>query len=303
MGNIALLERTLVSVLAHRPTDCEILVVLNGEYADPYNLVGEVGFVDARVGASLVECLNVGIAAASAPFIHTLPAGAEVEDDWTLAALRRFAEPSVAAVAPLAIDSSNATRFVGVNCLRSGQRVELGYKVPMRAVATSTSIVAPHLFTGFYRTQALAQLGEPFARCVGHLADLDLGLRLERVGLEAVFEPGSRVVVHDDVTIVEPTGFQAGRQAGRLYWRNAPALGLIRGSLAHLALVGIELAGCLRAPRRAKSLVGRLTALGEYPGYVRHWQELAIVRELVSQALEDASADSDESATEFRSAA
>jgi hypothetical protein len=303
MGNIALLERTLVSVLAHRPTDCEILVVLNGEYADPYNLEGEVGFVEARFGASLVECLNVGIAATSAPFVHTLPAGAEVEDDWTLAALRRFAEPRVAAVAPLALDSANATRFVGVSCLRGGQRVDLGCGQPIHTVAPTTSIVAPHLFTGFYRAQALAQLGKPFSSYVGHLADLDLGLRLKQVGLEAVFEPGSRVIVHDDVTIIEPTEFQAGRQAERLYWRNAPALGWIRGSLAHLASVGIEIAGCFRAPRRAKSLLGRLTALGEYPGYVRHWQEMAIVRELVSQALEDTRADSDESATEFRSAA
>ena len=45
IGSIESLEGTLVSVLENRPADCEILVVLNRPYSDPYDLQGEVRFV------------------------------------------------------------------------------------------------------------------------------------------------------------------------------------------------------------------------------------------------------------------
>ena len=50
VGTTQDLETTLVSVLEKRPDDCEIIVVLNESYADPYGLKDEVRFVE-MIGA------------------------------------------------------------------------------------------------------------------------------------------------------------------------------------------------------------------------------------------------------------
>src|SRR5437016_2690011 len=60
LGNAADLERTLVSVLSNRPRGCEILAVTNTPYPDPYNLSGEVRFLEAGRKAGFVECANLG---------------------------------------------------------------------------------------------------------------------------------------------------------------------------------------------------------------------------------------------------
>ena len=46
-GAIEALESTLVSVLENRPRDCEVIVVSNRKYDDPYSLAGEVTFIEA----------------------------------------------------------------------------------------------------------------------------------------------------------------------------------------------------------------------------------------------------------------
>ena len=63
VGDCNLLEDSLVSVLENRPADCEVLVVHNRPYDDPYNLAGEVRFVQANPRAGLAECLDMGTAA------------------------------------------------------------------------------------------------------------------------------------------------------------------------------------------------------------------------------------------------
>ena len=45
VGSVESVERTLVSVLENRPTDCEVFVALNQPYSDPYDLKDEVRFV------------------------------------------------------------------------------------------------------------------------------------------------------------------------------------------------------------------------------------------------------------------
>ena len=74
-GTIDLLEGSLVGVLENRPDDCQVIVVLNDAYDDPYDLHDEVTFVEAPLGAGPVACLNLGIAAASAPIVHVLACG------------------------------------------------------------------------------------------------------------------------------------------------------------------------------------------------------------------------------------
>ncbi len=47
MGNTEGLETTLVSVLERRPEGCEVFVVLNVPYHDPYGLQGEIQILQA----------------------------------------------------------------------------------------------------------------------------------------------------------------------------------------------------------------------------------------------------------------
>jgi len=48
LGGAAEFDATLVSVLQHRPADCEVLVIHNEPYDDPYALGHEVRFVECR---------------------------------------------------------------------------------------------------------------------------------------------------------------------------------------------------------------------------------------------------------------
>jgi len=47
LGDPRKLDDTLVSVLENRPAHCEILVVHNEPYDDPYQLSNEVCFIEA----------------------------------------------------------------------------------------------------------------------------------------------------------------------------------------------------------------------------------------------------------------
>ena len=58
IGDTEGLETTLLSVLERRTDDCEVLVVLNSPYSDPYRLQGEIQFLQAPQGTGLVGCIN-----------------------------------------------------------------------------------------------------------------------------------------------------------------------------------------------------------------------------------------------------
>ena len=50
LGDQKPLDDTLVSILENRPANCELVVVHNTPYNDPYGLSGEVQFVQAPAG-------------------------------------------------------------------------------------------------------------------------------------------------------------------------------------------------------------------------------------------------------------
>ena len=71
-------EATLASVLANRPEDADVVVTHAGSYGDPYDLAGEVNFVELPPGSGLVECLNLALLACDSDFVHLLAPGVEV---------------------------------------------------------------------------------------------------------------------------------------------------------------------------------------------------------------------------------
>src|SRR5262245_47395883 len=98
LGSAEQMETGLVSVLENRPSACEVLLVLNGQYDNPYDLDDEVRFVTAPRGAGWAESCNVGVEQAEADLVHLLMPGAEATPGWTDAPLRHFAAADMAAV-------------------------------------------------------------------------------------------------------------------------------------------------------------------------------------------------------------
>ena len=158
MGDLKRFEDTLVSVLENQPEQSEVVVVLNEPYDDPYELRGEVKFVEAPQGADLVDCFACGLVASSAPVVHMIAAGFEATPGWADAALARFAEPGVAAVAPVVVDRGNPERILsaGLRWTAAGSigRIAAGKRLD-RFAANDRVLCGPELAVAFYRRDVL----------------------------------------------------------------------------------------------------------------------------------------------------
>jgi cellulose synthase/poly-beta-1,6-N-acetylglucosamine synthase-like glycosyltransferase len=260
-GDWEALETTLVSVLENRPPKTEIIVVVNQTYADPYDLKDEVRFVPALGRPKLVDLLNTGFAAARSEVAHVLACGATVFEGWTTAAVRRFDDPQVAAVAPLLLDAACPSRVLtaGSNWSRGGKRSSFGSGLSSHEITSvSRSWVGPDLAAAFYRRSALADLRGLDATLSASAAAVDFCLRLAASGRHCVLEADCRVAL-------EPSRFdcdRAWREAWhdeRLFWRHA-GRGWLRGFPAHgwtLFAEAVQNAPRLRLlPRLAGRLIG-----------------------------------------------
>ena len=102
-----LLRACLASVSRHAPAGTEVLVVDDGS---PGGAVSTVAWSFPQVRClrhprpcGFCRAANVGIEAATAPIVELLNDDTEVEAGWADAALVHFADPTVAAVAPLVL--------------------------------------------------------------------------------------------------------------------------------------------------------------------------------------------------------
>ncbi len=93
-------ESSLVSVLEHQPSGCEVIVPHDGSYDDPFNLVDEVRFVTSDSG-ELLDLVATSALAARGRFIHVLAGGLKATSGWVDSALEKFEHHDVAAVAPV----------------------------------------------------------------------------------------------------------------------------------------------------------------------------------------------------------
>ncbi len=258
LGNPRQLDDTLLSVLENRPARCEIVVVHNQPYHDPYHLGSEVRLIAAERGATMVECLNQGWAASGAPVVHTLTCGVQVCPGWADAALRHFGNPQVAAVAALVVHRHDRRKIVSAG---------LGYSADGTAWrleqfdACGGSADAPPDFCGpdtlaaFYR-RSLLQLRGGFSSWAGDsLAGIDLALALRHAGYRCVLEPRSVAHVDAAATYVEPA-FRRGRNGERLFWRWASSRGWWSSLAAHAGLLAGHCVAGLWRPSLAVQLAG-----------------------------------------------
>lgn len=275
VGSIESLEGTLVSVLENRPADCEIVVVLNGPYADPYDLAGEVRFVRGATSRSINASINRALGTTRAPFVHLLASGCQVSEGWADAALARFGDRRVASVAPLVWDAEQPKRIfaAGVGYRAAGRRYRVGQGLEELDRQTQQAVVGPCAFAAFYRKGALDFVGGLSTHLAPQQADADLALILRHAGFTVTIEPRARVVASREA---DP-GTSSFRQAAgeeRLFWRNWTGAGRGQALAAHAGLVAVELVRSFPRPRMLAQLAGRLWASGGIVTAARHRRAL-----------------------------
>ena len=274
-----LLHICLQRVVQHAPRDSEVLVV---DDASPANIGSRVALAFAGVQVvrlprrgGFARAANAGIRASRGDVVELLNDDTEVQPGWADAALQRFADPLVAAVAPLVlvwpaglvIDSAGDRYYLGGVAGKRGHGELLS-----GLYLQSCPVFGASASSGFYRRSGLDRVGlfpESFG---GYFEDVDLAFRLRRAGYQAIYEPASRVLHH-----VSASYGRGGRRLleqqscneERVFWRNVPASALARAVPRHLAV----LAG--KAWRRWQEgtltpwLLGRLRVLGEAPELMR----------------------------------
>lgn len=274
LGKLEPLETSLVSLLENRPADCEIVAVLDHDYADPYDLKDEVRFVAASRRAGLVEAVNLGLAACRSNVVHLLAAGASVSEGWAEPALAHFGDPRIAAVAPLVLDpASGLVVTAGLEYHPAGRRVDRAAGRP--ADVPAARVLGASAQAAFYRASALGPPGQAFDEQVGEaLADVDLALRLKEAGYLAVFEPLSRI--HHQPTASASAVLDGARQAERLFWRHVGARGWAGALASHAALVAAEFASGLGRGGALARLSGRLLGSCEWGQHLRGRLKLAL---------------------------
>jgi len=258
VGSTEGLENTLLSVLEHRPEDCEVIVATSAAYDDPYKLQGEIQILGARPRAGLVECANLAISSTTAPIIHLLAVGAQATDGWTDRVLRHFENPRVAAVVPFVHSTEDPKSLLaaGVSYLGNGR------KQICRNVNACEQIVGPQLRAAFYRKSAIDAIGGIPSQVGDTLAEVDLGLILRKAGWQIELEPACKVLAQQ-IDGGSPAGFRSALWSERLYWRHFSHDG-ITGLVMHPLM---QLADIVRTKpwwRALASAAGQLAGLLEF---------------------------------------
>lgn len=283
-GSVKRMEDSLVSILENRPDDCQIVVVLNEVYADPYDLKNEVRFVYAPIGCKPVECLNRGLDAAEGEIVHVLMPGAEVSPGWSEVALAHFQDRRVAAVAPLILRPDDPHRVVsaGLEYRRGGSFRRSCRAGQLAAVGRQTrATLGPDMLAGFYRKSAIDAVDRFCGETGTAYAAVDLALKLRHAGYDCVFEPDCRMYADERIAAAEAVVLET-LQAERLFWRWAPSQGLLRSLPAHALTVCWDVLAAFSRPTMLGRIVGRFLGLCGIGLHGRHYRQMAELRSRVT---------------------
>jgi len=284
-----LLRLCLASVCRHAPAGTEVLVVDDGspgavvtraaeEFAEVHCLRRD------RQGGFCVA-VNAGLAAARHPIVELLNDDTQVQAGWAEAALAHFADPSVAAVAPLVlrgpdgagglphIDSAGDRYFVGGVAGKRGHGRELGpdYLRPGPVFGASAS-------SAFYRRAVVLAVGGLAEHFGAYFEDVDLSFRLHWAGYQVIYEPAARVWHRLAASYGPPRWDLLEQQAcneERVFWRNLPGTLLWRSLPLHLAVLAGKAWRRWRRGQLLPFLCGRLRAWRELGELLRHRHSLA----------------------------
>jgi GT2 family glycosyltransferase len=217
---------------------------------------------------------NTGIVAARQPIVELLNDDTEVCPGWAETALAAFADPRIAAVAPLVlrwpggevgearIDSAGDRYHPGgfAGKIGHGEVLATHHLRPRFVFGASAS-------SAFYSRDALLQVGAFPASFSAYFEDVDLSFRLQRAGLRVWYQPASRVLHHVSASYgSRPSAEVLTRQSRNeelVYWRNQSGVRLMLSLPLHLLVLLAK--GCRRwrEGELAPFLRGRLQAFAE----------------------------------------
>lgn len=242
-----LLRRCLATVHQHAPRQTEVVVV---DDASPQQCASRVALEFPGVGIIRLErqcgfaaAANAGIRASRGDIVEMLNDDTEVQAGWAEAALARFNDASIGAVAPLVlswphgdtIDSAGDCYYFG------GVAQKRGHRRPLRAeYLRPCTVFGVSASAGFYRRAALEQVGL-FPESFGsYFEDVDLACRLQRGGWRAMYEPASRVLHHVSAshgTTNRRLLEQQSCNEERVFWRNVSGREMWRALPMHAAVL------------------------------------------------------------------
>jgi hypothetical protein len=273
------MEDSLVSILENRPADCEVLVVTNRSYDDPYELQDEVRFVEAPPESRLIDLINVGIGLSRAPIVHLLPCGVHASEGWADWALGQLDDPHVATVTPMALDRLNPRRLLTAGVVyraASGRVSRMADSIgPARTAVIANVLADPDCPAAFYRRAALEQVRQ-FSDIVGpRLAVIDVAMALAEAGFGSLLEPRCRMLGTRERTA--EGAFLRGQMAERLFWRWLPRKRRLTSLIRHAMLVAGELLRGFYRPAGIAHLAGRIAGclqMTKAKNYVRGSEKL-----------------------------
>jgi GT2 family glycosyltransferase len=242
-----LLRRCLATVHQHATPQTEVVVV---DDASPQRCASRAAleFPGVRIvrlerRRGFAAAANAGIRASRGDIVEMLNDDTEVQAGWAAAAVTRFNDPMIGAVAPLVltwphgdtIDSAGDYYYLG------GVARKRGHRQPLRAeFLQPCPVFGVSASAGFYRRAALEQVGL-FPESFGsYFEDVDLACRLQRGGWRAMFEPASRVLHHVGASHGKKSRRLLERQScneERVFWRNIPRQSMWRALPMHAAVL------------------------------------------------------------------
>jgi GT2 family glycosyltransferase len=274
-----LLRLCLQSVHRHAPRNTQVIVVDDGSANSVVSTVAaEFGVTVLRNDRPLgfAAAANRGIAAATGSVIELLNDDTEVEPGWADAALAHFADPTIAAVAPLVlqgpptagtpiIDSAGDEYDLGGFARKRGHGESLTdrFREPCEVFGASAS-------SAFYRADVLRRVGDFPADFGAYFEDVDLAWRIRKGGFHCTYEPNSVVWHRVGSSYRRRRSLVASQSLNeeRVYWRNVP--GVWRALPRHVAVLAAKAVRRLREGTIVPWTLGRLRAFVEVPGMLRN---------------------------------
>lgn len=275
-----LLSRCLATTTPNAPAGTQIIVVDDGSKNETISRAAsrfahvEVIRLPRRRGFCVAA--NVGIRAARGDIVELLNDDTEVQAGWAEAALACFTDPAVGAVAPLVLIGPEGRRIdsAGDRYDLGGAAQKRGHGLPLSAeFLLPRPVFGASAAAGFFRRQALDQVGGFPEEFSAYFEDVDLAFRLQRAGYQVLFEPRSRVLHRVSASYGKPARRLVVQQScneERVFWRNMPRQEMMAAVPRHLAVLLAKACrrwneGCL-----TPWLFGRLQVLREIPALIHH---------------------------------
>ncbi|MFJ8078504.1 glycosyltransferase family 2 protein [Streptomyces sp. NPDC096176] len=197
-----MLRRSVRSVLDQSMPDLELVVVNNGRSADvAASMLGDFSdprlrMVSLRRNSFFCAPVNYGVSVSTAPYVATLNDDAYLDSHWAEGVVTTFeANPETGSVASLVVQAGDPTLIDS-----AGSHVDLWGRASNRLWGSPLDALAGGVRPVFsvssccaaYRRQAWEAVGGLDEDFTAYLEDVDLGFRMQLLGMTCLLDPSCR---------------------------------------------------------------------------------------------------------------